>query len=109
MASCTPFAQIRIPVGDLFFLTPPLPTYAHTTLLEEKLSGGVKIMRRQSNCPTPECLSGADAGGPKIRIFFSSKKPHSLENCRTVSKIPASISQYIARYPLPKTERHRLS
>ena len=49
MASGTPSAQVRIPVANLVFLPPPPPTYAHTILLAEKLSGGgVKIMRRQN-------------------------------------------------------------
>ena len=39
MASGIPSAQIPIPVGDLVFS--PLPTYAHTILLEEKLNGGI--------------------------------------------------------------------
>ena len=49
MVSGTPSAQVRIPVEDLVF---PPPTYAHTILLGEKLSGGgVKIIRQRNNYP----------------------------------------------------------
>ena len=59
MASGTPSAQVRVPVGHLVFPTPhPTPTYAHTILLgenypaAEKVSrGGVKTIRRRNNYP----------------------------------------------------------
>ena len=49
MESGTPSAQVRIPVGDL--VLPPPPTYAHTILLGEKISGGGKIMRWRNFYP----------------------------------------------------------
>ena len=57
MASGTPSAQVRLPVGDLVFFTPPPPTYADTILLGEKL----KIMLRQ------KIYKEASAGGSRRR------------------------------------------
>ena len=67
MASGTPSAQVR------FF--PPPPTYAHTILL------GGKIIRRRHNYP----------GRAQVGKKFEKKS----EKCRTVPKIPHSISLYI--------------
>ena len=77
----TPSAQVRVPVGDL--VSPP-PLMLTLYYLREKLSGGEKIIRRPKNFAAAEWLSRAGAGGPKIR-----KKS---ENCRTVPKIPYSLS-----------------
>ena len=87
MASGTPSAQVRIPVGDLVF--PPPPTYARTILLREKICGGgvktypaaKKIIWGRNNYP----------GGRK----WEKKSKKKSENCRTKPKIPYSISLYI--------------
>ena len=70
MASGTPSAQVRVPVGDL---TSP-PTSAHTILL------GGKIIRRRKNYVAAEYLSSA--GGPKNRKKISQcrKLSQSAEN-----------------------------
>ena len=84
----TQSAKVRVPVGDLVF---PPPTYAHTILLGGKISSGGKIFpRRRKNYPVAEEISQAGAGGPKIR-----KKTQNAQNCRTVPKIPYSISLYV--------------
>ena len=72
MASGTPSAQVRIPKGDLVFP----PTYAHTILFGENLSGGVKIMLRRNIYP----------GG--ARVAKKMKKSHSADH---------SVSLYITK------------
>ena len=87
----TPSAQVRVPVGDLVF--PPHFCSHYTTTggkifrwrenypAAENLSGGGKIIRRRNNYP------GREQVGQKFK-----KKS---ETCRTVPKIPYSISLYI--------------
>ena len=102
MSSGTLSAQVRIPVGNL---VPPPRNYAHTILLGGKIirerqrkvaagvreiGGGRSIRRWRKNYPAAEYLSLAGAGGPKIRKKI--RKNLSAENCRTVPKIPYSIS-----------------
>ena len=62
----------------------------------ETVSAGVKINRRRHN------YKGAIGVRQRVRARMDqkfekkiSKKSHSAENCRTVSKIPYSISLYI--------------
>ena len=84
--STTTSAQVRIPLTGPHF--PPPPTSAHTILLGEKLSAGVKLIRRPKNF----CGGGIIIPGGRGWAKKSKKKS---ENCRTVSKIPYSISLYI--------------
>ena len=84
MASGTPSAQVRIPVGDLIY--PPHFCSHYTTLgknypAAEETSVGVKINRRRHTYP------GRPQVGKKFKKF-SSKISHTAENCRTVPKIP---------------------
>ena len=101
MASGTPSVQVRIPVGDL--ISPPHSTSAHTILLGEKLSGGVKIMLRRNNYP------GRARVGQKIekKILQCRKLSHTAENtlfhilihCETIPypySLPKTLSLYIA-------------
>ena len=87
MASGTPSSQVRIPVGDLPHLPPPAHLCSHYTTwgknypAAEKLSAGVKINRRRHAYP----------GRAKV-VQKCEKK---TKNCRTVPKIPYSISLYI--------------
>ena len=81
--------------------TPP-PISANTTLLGGKIirerqrkgavgvreAGGGKNMRRQNNYPAAEQLYCGGRGWAKN----SKLKSHTAENCRTVPKIPYSIS-----------------
>ena len=84
MASSTPSAQVRVPVGDLIFFDPPLllTLYYLGEKVSDggKISGGVKIMLRRNNYP------GWAQVGQKLE-----KKS---ENCRTVPRIPYSMSLY---------------
>ena len=97
----TPSAQVRVPVGDLVFPPPPR-TYAHTILLEEKLSGGGKIIRRPKIYAAAEKLSRTGAGGPKIRKNIL-KLSHSAEktlfpiliNCETIP-YPYTLSKRLS-------------
>ena len=81
MASATPSAHVRVPVGHLVFPTPhPPPTYAHSILLgenypeAEKVSrGGVKTIRRQNNYP------GRTQVGRK---FEKLRVPKTVAQCR---------------------------
>ena len=92
MASDTPSAQIWVPVKDLVF--PPPHLCSHYTTLgkiirrRKKISGGVKIMQRRKNYPQRARVGQKPE--KKIR-----KLSHSVENIRTVPKIPYSISLYI--------------
>ena len=61
MASGTPYAQVRTPVGDL--VSPP--TYASRYYLGKKLSGGGKYNRRRKNYAAAEKLSGGGRGWAK--------------------------------------------
>ena len=78
MAPGTPSAQVRVPVEDL--ISPP-HRYSHYTTWRksypaaENLSGGRIIIRRRAWV------------GQKFE-----KKSHCAENCRTVPKMPYSIS-----------------
>ena len=90
MASGTPSAQVRVPVGDLVF--PPPPTSAHTILLgenyptAEKLSrGGVKIIRERQRTAGGGIIIPGGRG-------WSKNLKESAQNRRTVPKIPYSIS-----------------
>ena len=79
-----PSVEVRVPVGDL--VSPPQSCSHYTTWgkiypVAEKVSGGLKIMRRRNNYP------GRSQVGPKIE-----KKS---QNCCTVPKIPHSKSSYI--------------
>ena len=79
MASGTPTAQVRIPVADLIF--PPTHLCSHYT------TWGKFIRRRRKNYPVAEYSSRRARVGQKF-----SKKSHGAETCRTVPKIPHSIS-----------------
>ena len=92
MASGTPFAQFRIPVGDLVFCSKK-----NVLTRGENLSGGVKIMRRQNNYPAAEKFSGA--GGPKIRKNLT--VPKIVAQCRKYL-IPYLIFLQDILYPKPK-------
>ena len=93
MASGTPSAQVRVPVGDLVF--PPPPTSAHTILLGGKLSDGGKIIpRRRNNYP----------GRSRVVQKFEKKCPkpsHSTEN--TLFHILIHCETIPYPYTLPKT------
>ena len=80
----TPSALFRVPVGDLVF--PPHFCSQYTT------TGG-KIFRWRKNYPAAEKLSGGGIIIPGGRRWFKNSK--KSENCRTVPKIPYSISLYI--------------
>ena len=84
----TPSAQVPVPVGDL--VSPSLPpTYAQTIVLGGKIFRGWR-----KSYPTAYILSG---GGIIIRAGAGGQKvwQKKSENCRTVPKIPYSISLYI--------------
>ena len=98
MASATPSPQVRVPVGDLVLPPPPPLMLTHYTtggkiiregqrtagggkiIRRRENFGGVKVMRRRNNYPKWEQV------GQKLE-----KKS---ENCRTLPKIPYSISLY---------------
>ena len=82
----TPSAQVRIPVGDLFFFDPPLLLtlyyyWGKNFPVAEQLSGGKNYKgasadgRRRNNYPRRAQVS-------KI----SKKKSQGAQNCRTVPK-----------------------
>ena len=108
MASGTPSAQVRIPVENLFFLRRPR-TYAHTILLGEKLSGGVKLMRRQNNHPAAKKLCGRriiirwrNKNPRRARVGQKfEKKPNSAEN--TPFHILIHCETFPYPYAIPKT------
>ena len=83
MASGTPSAQVRIPIGDFIFPPPPHLCSQYTTW-----GKNYPVAEKLSNYAAVE-LSGAGAGGPKIQ------KNLSAENCRTLPKIPYSIPRRI--------------
>ena len=95
MASGTSSARVRIPEGDLIFFDPPLLLTLYILLggkiiterqrkgaVGVREAGGVKIMRRRNNYPVRARLDQK----------FEKKTSHSAENCRTLPKIPYSIS-----------------
>ena len=94
MASGSPSAQVRIPIGDLFFFTYPLMLtlyyWGKNYPVAKKLCGGRIVIRRRNNYP----------GRVRLDQKFDKRKSHSAEKtlflCGTVP------------YPLPKTERYRL-
>ena len=115
MASGTPSAQVRVPVGDLVF--PPFMLTLH--YLGEKLSGSVsgrqvaeKIFRRRKNYPVAQKLCGGETiipGGrrwpksskksPKIAAQCRKSLFHILIHCETIPypyTLPKTLSQYIA-------------
>ena len=85
---------------------PPLPpTYAYTILLlAKKISGGVKIVRRQNNYKGASAEGSRRRTGGRLRNNYpggrgwtknskkNSKRSQSAEDSPTVPKIPYSIS-----------------
>ena len=94
MASGTPSAQVSIPLTGALPLPPLFSRY--TTWREliserQRTAGGGKIIRRPKIIRRRNNYPGRAQVGQKID-FFSPKKTHNSENCRTVPKIPYSIS-----------------
>ena len=73
-----PSAQVRVPVGDLVFPTPPPPHFCSHYTTRGKLSFSGKITpRRRKNYPAAEYLSRAGAGAQKF-----GKNPKIVAQCR---------------------------
>ena len=113
MTSAIPSAQVRIHVGDLVLPSPFKLTLYYLgksyngasaegsrrrtggRRLRKKYPAAKNIMRRRNNNPEQ-----APVGQKNEKKSQCRKLSHSTENTK---------SFYIARYPLPKTERYRLS
>ena len=79
----------------------PPPTYAHTRLLGEKLSGGgVKNIRRRNSYAAAEQRSRAGAGGPKNRKKIRNLS-HTAKNTLLHILIHCGTIPYL--YTIPKT------